>query len=181
MSILPRSLLLLPVLMLTLAGLPGCGGDEGDGDGSSSGAGLTGGELDKCLARAREVGGSLGKAGEESCRGKAPAAPNIPGGAANIPPSDAPNIPDESPTDSGDEGGGSAGRYPAEVRDNFVRSCTARPNATTAECECALGKIEAQVSFRDFKRAEVATRAGSRVDPQIQAQFTNAIADCSQP
>lgn len=69
-------------------------------------------------------------------------------------------------------GGGGGGTYPANVRANFLRAC--ETNASTSLCNCALQKIEAQVSFHQFAQDE----ASYRRTGQLPSYYRSVVIAC---
>jgi hypothetical protein len=65
-------------------------------------------------------------------------------------------------------------RYPASVRDNYMRSCT-KNNVTQAYCACTLDKLSADVSTADFARIGL---SGGKIPPRIRALITQAALAC---
>lgn len=64
--------------------------------------------------------------------------------------------------------------YPAEVEQTFMRECKRTSGGKTAICQCAFDKIEATISYEEFKREDTAIAAGATPS----RKFTDAIADC---
>jgi hypothetical protein len=44
--------------------------------------------------------------------------------------------------------------YPAEVRSNFLESCTASENTTESQCRCGLELIEDELTLEEYIAAE---------------------------
>ena len=64
--------------------------------------------------------------------------------------------------------------YPAAVEATFMRECTRTSGGKKAICQCAFDKIEATISYEEFKREDTAIAAGGTPS----RKFTDAIADC---
>jgi hypothetical protein len=64
-------------------------------------------------------------------------------------------------------------RYPVSVRETFVRHCDAT-GGDTSTCRCALERLEARLSYADFKREEAAISAGRTPSKA----FTGAVGAC---
>jgi hypothetical protein len=63
--------------------------------------------------------------------------------------------------------------YPASVQRNFMDACEANGGATK-KCECAIDKLQSELSFDDYKKEEAAITAGNTPSRKI----TDAIAEC---
>lgn len=70
-------------------------------------------------------------------------------------------------------GCGGGNDYPASAQRNFVESCEQNGGSTKA-CDCALDKIQDDLSYQEFKREDVAIRAGRPPSREV----TDALADC---
>ena len=85
--------------------------------------------------------------------------------------------------DGGNGGGGESGGdngYPAQAEENFMKACTAQPQANEAYCQCTYDEITANVSYEDFKAAEEQIGSGGINDapPETREAFQNAIEKC---
>jgi hypothetical protein len=67
-----------------------------------------------------------------------------------------------------------ANRYPAAVEATFMRECKRTSGTRSTICRCAFDKIEARISYDEFKREDTAIAAGAKPS----RKFTDAIADC---
>ena len=84
--------------------------------------------------------------------------------------------------DDGDsEKSGTAGNaYPEQVRENFLKSCDAQPNASRSVCECTLDKVEKVLSYDDFKNADQAIRDDQNAKPKGYDQLVKAAESCAK-
>jgi hypothetical protein len=73
---------------------------------------------------------------------------------------------------------GTTGKYPKQVEQNFLRSCTAQPKANKAYCQCALSKIEDKLSYEDFKKADQAISGLNGAPAKAKRAFQSAVAGC---
>jgi hypothetical protein len=64
--------------------------------------------------------------------------------------------------------------YPANVTDNYMRSCT-KSNVTQAYCSCTLDKLSNDVSTADFARIGL---SGGKIPPRIRKLITQAALAC---
>ena len=85
--------------------------------------------------------------------------------------SSAPAATSPSSSSSSSSGGD---EYPAAVEATFMRECTKSSGGKRAICQCAFDKIEATISYEEFKREDTAIAAGGTPS----RKFTDAIADC---
>ena len=83
--------------------------------------------------------------------------------------------------DGGSENSAKAGNeYPSQVRENFLKSCDAQPNASRSVCECTLDKVEKTVSYDDFKKADQAIRDDAGAKPKGYDQLVKAAETCAK-
>jgi hypothetical protein len=64
--------------------------------------------------------------------------------------------------------------YPANVTDNYMRSCM-KSKVTQAYCACTLDKLSNNVSTADFARIGL---SGGRIPPRIRTLITQAALAC---
>jgi hypothetical protein len=69
--------------------------------------------------------------------------------------------------------------YPKDAQHAFMGACTAQDGATRGACQCTFDKVQSKVSYKDFKRADVAARAGLDMPEKVQNALLDAVADCS--
>jgi hypothetical protein len=65
-------------------------------------------------------------------------------------------------------------RYPANVRENYMRSCM-KNNVTQKYCACTLDKLSATVSTGDFARIGL---SGGKIPARIRNDILQAAAAC---
>ena len=78
---------------------------------------------------------------------------------------------------SGNEG--SDNEYPHEARPNFIDACVVQRGATRSVCQCAFDKIQARLTYAEFKRADDAARLGRQMDAKARSAFSAAVTDCT--
>ena len=66
--------------------------------------------------------------------------------------------------------------YPAEVRNNFLTSCTAA-GSSQATCECILTGLEANISLSDFVALELGGNEAIAADSRVIKVVTQCISD----
>lgn len=71
-----------------------------------------------------------------------------------------------------------AAAYPADVRQNFLDACNRSSDGKRSACRCALAKLEATVSYEDFKQADAAIRGGGTAAPGTAKRIQDAISGC---
>lgn len=69
--------------------------------------------------------------------------------------------------------------YPAEIRSNFVTSCSQQAGATVENCTCMLEAIEAQTPIDEFISAELAISNGESIPSQFEEAMVEAIIRCA--
>ena len=65
--------------------------------------------------------------------------------------------------------------YSAEVTQNFMKNCTASPQATPAYCRCTLDKLSEHVSMKDFQRIGL---SGGKVPLRVRNYIVQAAQRC---
>jgi hypothetical protein len=65
--------------------------------------------------------------------------------------------------------------YPAEVTQNYLRSCLANPKTTRAYCTCTLDKLAENVSTKDFERIGL---SGGQIPARIRTLIVQAARAC---
>ncbi len=95
---------------------------------------------------------------------------------------------DDEKKDSGGSGSGTTNttqsetaggdKYPQQVVDNFMKSCTAQPGATDAYCKCTIEELQAKLPFDKFKNADQAIQNDKKADPEAQKAIQDAIKTC---
>ena len=68
--------------------------------------------------------------------------------------------------------GGGDRKYPAEVRSNFLNSCSSS-GGSSSQCSCALEAIEKKYSLDDFVKLESRITQGQTVD-----ELTSIVLKC---
>lgn len=66
--------------------------------------------------------------------------------------------------------------YPAEVRNNFLTSCTAA-GSSQSTCECILSGIEASITFSDFVALELGGNDAIAADSRVIEAITQCISN----
>jgi mevalonate pyrophosphate decarboxylase len=66
--------------------------------------------------------------------------------------------------------------YPAQVKANFMSAC--ERSGTAAACGCVFAKVQAKVSYDDFKRADTEARKGLPMSVDVKDIVVAAAADC---
>jgi hypothetical protein len=82
---------------------------------------------------------------------------------------------------SSDSGGGGGDKYPDSARKAFLDACTKSAGGGSSaddRCNCVIDKLEENVSFDDFKKADEALRQGKSVDSGTQDEIEKATSDC---
>ena len=69
--------------------------------------------------------------------------------------------------------------YPPEAEGTFMASCEVN-SGSTAACECALGKIEKRMPYKEFVKADIAMRGNGEVSAEAQDVLAGAVAECGE-
>jgi hypothetical protein len=71
-----------------------------------------------------------------------------------------------------------AGKYPAAVVQNFMKSCTAQAGATASYCRCTVEELQRQLPYNEFKDADAAIQKGGKAPAKAQRALDAAIKKC---
>ena len=66
--------------------------------------------------------------------------------------------------------------YPAEVRNNFLTSCTAA-GSSRSTCECMLTELESNISLNDFVALELGGNEAIAADSRVIEAITQCISN----
>lgn len=73
----------------------------------------------------------------------------------------------------------SAGRYPEEVRNNYLQACTEK-GTTIVDCKCTLRGLEQRLSHEEFMKLDEAIRNGDQDARQrLQGMMQEIGKECS--
>ena len=75
-------------------------------------------------------------------------------------------------------GCGGHDEYPQAVEDSFMTSCLAQPGSTATRCRCVFDGLENELSYDDFKKAEVAIVTRQQAPDKIGERLVEVISDC---
>jgi hypothetical protein len=75
---------------------------------------------------------------------------------------------------TGGDGDGGGGDFPESAQDNFITQCEATSGGNTSYCECALDKIQQEVSYDEFQDIDAAVLGGESLPEEI----TDGLAEC---
>jgi hypothetical protein len=64
--------------------------------------------------------------------------------------------------------------YPAAAKDNFINACNTSSGGNKTFCKCAFDKIEASMSYAEFKKEDAAINDGRKPSKQV----SDALAKC---
>ncbi len=78
----------------------------------------------------------------------------------------------------GAAGCGGNDEYPEAVEEQFMTSCLAQGGATAANCRCVFDGLEEELSYEDFRKAEVAIVTRQQAPDEIGERLVEVISDC---
>jgi hypothetical protein len=66
--------------------------------------------------------------------------------------------------------------YPAAAKRNFITACDSSSGGKKAYCQCALDKVQATMTYDEFKKEDAAIRGGAKPSRRV----TDAMAVCNK-
>jgi hypothetical protein len=69
-------------------------------------------------------------------------------------------------------GGDSSSDYPAAAKNNFINACNTSSGGNKSFCNCTFDKIEATMSYAEFKKEDAAINEGRTPSKKVSDALT---------